>query len=53
MLPNKIIIPPTNDKVIADDDKGDRLFVSVFDSITITYPSYSAHFYYLMSRNAM
>ena len=53
MLPNKIIIPPANDKGIADDDKGDRLVASIFDSIIITYPSYSAHFYYLMSGNAM
>jgi len=38
MLPNKIIIPPANDKRIADDDKGDRLVASIFDFIIITFP---------------
>ena len=53
MLPNKIIIPPTNDKVIADDDKGDRPVASIFDSIIITHPPYSGGLYYLMAGNAM
>jgi hypothetical protein len=53
MLPNKIIIPPTNDKVIADDDKGDRLVSSIFDFIIITGPPYSGGFQYLMTGNAM
>ena len=44
MLPNKIIIPPTNDKGIADDDIGDRLVSSIFDFIIITYPPYSGGF---------
>jgi len=54
MIPNKIIIPPANDKGIADDDKGARLVPSsIFDFIIITYTPYSGGFYYLMSGNAM
>jgi hypothetical protein len=36
MLPNKIIIPPANDKGSADDNKGDRLVDSISDLIIIT-----------------
>jgi hypothetical protein len=54
MPPNKIIIiPPANDKEIADDDKGNRLVASIFDFIIITGPPYSGGFYYLMTGNAM
>jgi hypothetical protein len=53
MLPNKIIIPPANDKRIADDDKGDRLVASIFDFIIITFPPCLGGFYYLMTENAM
>lgn len=54
MLPNKIIIPPANDKAIADDDKDAGLVpLSVFDFIIISYPPYSGGFYYLMTKNAM
>jgi len=40
MLPNKIIIPPANDKAIADDDKGDGRVASIFDFIITISPTF-------------